>query len=178
MVWRKGATTLRARLVARWNPKSSAYAFLVTNLPRERVSGEQVGQVCRLRWQVEPMFKEWKSHASLRAFDTASESIAEGLVWLALAAAALKRHIANATQVLRRVEVSTRKVAMCARHGLDAVFQALAAGRPRSLLPAIRNLVDYLAHNVKRSHPKHPNPSEPRPPQRPTAVRLGTRPRK
>ena len=153
VVWRKGATTLRARLVARWNPKSNAYALLVTNLPRERVSGEQVGQAYRLRWQVELMFKEWKSHAGLRAFDTASESIAEGLVWIALAAAALKRHIANATQVLRRVEISTRKVAMCARHGLDAVFQVLAAGQTRSLLPAIRNLIDYLAHNAKRSHP-------------------------
>ena len=153
VVWRKGGTTLRARLVARWNPKSKAYAFLATNLPRERVSAEQVGQTYRLRWQVELMFKEWKSHASLRAFDTANEHIAEGLIWIALAAAALKRHIANATQVLRRVEVSTRKVAMCARHPLNALFQVLAAGGTRSLLHAVRNLIDYLANNAKRSHP-------------------------
>lgn len=152
--WRRGATTLRARLVARWNPKRGAYVLLVTNLPRERVSAEQVGQVYRLRWQVELLFKEWKSHANLRAFDTANPHIAEGLVWAALAAAALKRHIAHATQVLRRVEVSTRKVAMCARHGLDAVLRTLAAGKRRSLHAAIRNLIDYLAHNATRSHPK------------------------
>ena len=50
--WRRGATTLRARLVARWNPKREAYVFLVTNLPRERVSAEQVGQVyrCAGKW--------------------------------------------------------------------------------------------------------------------------------
>ena len=154
VVWRKGPTTLRARLVARWNPESDAYVLLATNLPRERVSAEQVGQVYRLRWQVELMFKEWKSYASLRAFGTASENIAEGLVWIALAAATLKRHVANATQVLRRVEVSTRKVAMCARHGLAVVFQVLAAGKTRSLLAAIRNLIDYLAHNARRSHPR------------------------
>ena len=152
--WRKGGKTLRARLAARWNPESKAYVFLVANLPRERVSAEQVGQVYRLRWQVELMFKEWKSYASLRAFDTANENIAEGLIWIALAAATLKRHVANATQALRRVEVSTRKVAMCARHGLHAVFQFLAAGKTRSLLAAIRKLIDYLAHNARRSHPK------------------------
>ena len=154
VVWRKGATTLRARLVARWNPAREAYVLLVTNLPRERVSADQVGQTYRLRWQVELLFKEWKSHANLRGFDTANEHIAEGLVWAALAAAALKRHIAHATQALRRVEVSTRKVAMCARHGLDAVLRAIASGKHRALPPAIRNLIEYLARNAKRSHPR------------------------
>ena len=152
--WRRGATTFRARLVARWNPKSGAYVLLVTNLPRERVSAEQVFQTYRLRWQVELLFKEWKSHANLRAFDTANPHIAEGLVWAALAAAALKRHIAHAAQVLRHVEISTSKVAMCARHGLDAVLRALASGKSRSLLSAIRNLIDYLARNALRSHPR------------------------
>ena len=152
--WRRGAKAFRARLAARWNPKREAYVLLVTNLPRERVSAEQIGQAYRLRWQVELMFKEWKSHANLRAFDTANANIAEGLVWAALAAAALKRHIAHATQVLRRVEVSTRKVAMCARHGLDGVLRTLAAGKRRSLHAAIRNLIDCLAHNATPSHPK------------------------
>ena len=154
VIWRRGATTLRARLVARWNPKRGAHVLLVTNLPRERVSAEQVGQVYRLRWQVELLFKVWKSYANLRAFDTANPNIAEGLVWAALAAAALKRHVAHATQVLRRAEVSTRKVAMCARHGLHAVLQALASGKSRSLLTALRRLIDYLARNALRSHPK------------------------
>lgn len=155
VVWRrKGGAMFRARLVARWNPKRQAHMLLVTNLPRERVSADQVGQLYRLRWQIELMFKEWKSHANLRAFDTANENIAEGLVWAALAAAVLKRHLAHATQMLRRVEVSTRKVAMCARHGLDAVLRILAAGKTGSLLPAVRSLIDYLAHNAKRSHPR------------------------
>ena len=155
VVWRrKGGAAFRARLVARWNPKRQAHMLLVTNLPRERVSADQVGQLYRLRWQIELMFKEWKSHANLRAFDTANENVAEGLVWAALAAAVLKRHLAHATQMLRRVEVSTREVAMCARHGLDAVLRILAAAKTGSLLPAVRSMIDYLAHNAKRSHPR------------------------
>jgi len=43
---------------------------------------------------------------------------------------------------------------MCARHGLDAVLRALASGKSRSLLTALRRLIDYLSRNALRSHPK------------------------
>ena len=43
---------------------------------------------------------------------------------------------------------------MCARHGLGEVFRELACGRRRGIVPAVRDLVDYLANNVTRSHPK------------------------
>ena len=115
---------------------------------------------------MELLFKEWKSHANLRAFTPPTRTSPRGWVWTALAAAALKRHIAHAAQVLRHVEISTSKVAMCARHGLDAVLRALASGKSRSLLSAVRNLIDYLARNALRSHPR-------RDPKRPPAVRLG-----
>ena len=53
--------------------------MLVTNLARSRFSAEQVGQLYRLRWQVELLFKEWKSYANLHAFDTSKAGIAERL---------------------------------------------------------------------------------------------------
>ena len=34
------------------------------------------------------------------------------------------------------------------------MLRVLASGKHRHLLPAIRNLIDYLAHNAKRSHPR------------------------
>ncbi|MDD9984234.1 MAG: transposase, partial [Gammaproteobacteria bacterium] len=74
------------------------------------VTGEQVGQVYRLRWQVELLFKEWKSYANLHAFETSNASIAEGLIWTAIAASILKRYLGQMTQALRGVEISTRKV--------------------------------------------------------------------
>jgi hypothetical protein len=60
--------------------------------------------------------KEWKSYAHLHAFDTANPAIVEGLIWAAIAAAALKRFLASMTQRLAEVPMSTRKVAMCAVH--------------------------------------------------------------
>ena len=87
------------------------------------------------------------------AFDTSNAGIAEGLIGTAIAASVLKRYLARMTQALRGVEVSTRKVAMCARHGLGDVFRVLARGRRRGFLPVLRDL-DYLASNATRSHPK------------------------
>ncbi len=66
--------------MAHWNAHEERYTWLVTNLSRARVTSEQVGQVYRLRWQVELLFKEWKSYANLHAFDTGNASIAEGLI--------------------------------------------------------------------------------------------------
>ena len=59
------------------------------------------------------LFKEWKSYANLHAFDTENPAIVEGLIWTAIAAAALKRFLAHMTQLLLEVPMSTRKVAMC-----------------------------------------------------------------
>ena len=154
VVWGRGEKALELRLLARWNPAEGRHTLLVTNLPRARFSAEQVGQLYRLRWQVELLFKEWKSYANLHAFDTSNTGIAEGLIWTAIAASVLKRYLAQMTQVLRGVEVSTRKVAMCARHGLGDMFRMLAYGRRRGFLPVLGNLVDYLANNATRSHPK------------------------
>jgi len=154
VTWGTGAKAMQGRIVARWNAEEERYTWLVTNLSRARMTGEQVGQVYRLRWQVELLFKEWKSYANLHAFDTKNASIAEGLIWTAVAASVLKRYLGQMTQALRGVEVSTRKVAMCARHGVGDVFRVLATGRRRGLVRALRGLVDYLANNAMRAHPK------------------------
>ena len=63
-----------------WNAKNKRPRYLVTNLPRAEFTLEQIGDAYRLRWQVELMFKEWKSYTSLHAFDTSKANIAEGLI--------------------------------------------------------------------------------------------------
>ena len=60
--------------------------------------------------------KAWKSYANLQAFDTANPAIVEGVMWTAIAAAALKRFLAHMTPLLVEVPMSTRKVAMGALH--------------------------------------------------------------
>jgi IS4 transposase len=54
---------------------------LITDLPRETFTTEHIITAYRLRWQIELMFKEWKSHANLQAFTTEKASIVEGFIW-------------------------------------------------------------------------------------------------
>jgi len=61
---------------------------LCTNLPRTPFSLDLVSRLYRFRWQVELLFKEWKSYANLHKFDTANEHIAAGLIWASLCAGA------------------------------------------------------------------------------------------
>ncbi len=71
-------------------PQANYFQYLTTNLPRDTFSPEHIIEAYRLRWQIELMFKEWKSFANLRTFVTEKEAIVEGLIWASLCAAILK----------------------------------------------------------------------------------------
>ena len=98
--------------------------------------------------------KEWKSYANLHAFDTENAAIVEGLIWTAIAAAALKRFLAHMTQLIVQVPMSTRKVAMCATHVLGDVVEALKTGNVTRLYRALEAASMYLACHAQRAHPK------------------------
>lgn len=108
--------------------REAAMTRLCTNLPRTPFSLDLVARLYRFRWQIELCFKEWKSYANLHQFDTANPHIAEGLIWASLCAAVLKRFLAHAAQRVGRTAISTRRVAMCAHHILDALVATLLLG--------------------------------------------------
>jgi hypothetical protein len=67
-----GAKTFECRMVVHPNLRQDdTPRYLVTNLEHEAFTPEQISDGYRLRWQVELLFKEWKSHSNLHAFDTA-----------------------------------------------------------------------------------------------------------
>jgi hypothetical protein len=150
VVWEE---ELEARLIVTWDAKNKRPRYLVTSLPRADFTLEQVCDAYRLRWQVELMFKEWKSYTSLHAFDTSKAHIAEGLIWAALCAAILKRYCAHLAQRLWQVPISTRKVAMCLHHLLSEIFRALMHAQ-RQLQKTIERALHYLSLNAQRAHPK------------------------
>ncbi|WP_420481451.1 transposase [Aeromonas caviae] len=63
---RQGRVPLDPTLVCR----GKAVLLWMTNLPRAAWSAEQVMSLYRCRWQVELLFKEWKSHNRLKGFVT------------------------------------------------------------------------------------------------------------
>lgn len=125
---------------------------LCTNLPRTPFSLDLVSRLYRFRWQIELLFKEWKSYANLHKFDTANEHIAAGLIWASLCAAVLKRFLAHAAQLVGGKPISTRRVAMCAGHIIDEVVMALLACV--SIASAFHDGIAFLLANARRSNPK------------------------
>jgi len=152
--WQVDAQPLRLRLIISWNRRTKEFCYLVTNLPAPRYPLDMICRAYKWRWQVELLFKEWKSYANLHAFDTANPVIVEGLIWAAIAAAALKRFLAHMTQLLIEVPISTRKVAMCAVHVLGGIVQALKTRDVAGLYAALEAAMTYLACHAQRAHPK------------------------
>ncbi len=141
------------RLVVHPNiKKGAAPRYLVTNLDAAVFTPEHISDAYRLRWQVELLFKEWKSYANLRAFDTANPYIAEGLIWAALCAATLQRHCAHVTERLLNVAISTHTVAKCLHHVLGEVLHTLIH-RSHALDLPIERALHYLASNAQRAKP-------------------------
>src|SRR2546421_1930377 len=152
--WQVEEHRLRLRLLISWNRQTKEFCYLLTNLPAQRYPLDMIYRAYKWRWQVELLFKEWKSYANLHAFDTENPAIVEGLIWTAIAAAALKRFLAHMTQLLTAVPMSTRKVAMCAVHVLGGIIQALKTGDVAGLYDALEVAITYLAGHAQRAHPE------------------------
>jgi hypothetical protein len=151
--WQVEERPLRLRLLISWNRRTQEFCSLLTNLPATRSRLDMIYRAYTWRWHVELLLKEWKSYANLHAFDTENPAIVEGLMWTAIAAAALKRFLAHMTQLLTAVPMSTRKVAMCAVHVLGGIIQALKTGDVVGLYDALEVAITYLACHAQRAHP-------------------------
>src|SRR5262249_773891 len=151
--WQVDGHLLCLRLILSWHPRTKSFCYFLTNLPSQRYPLEVICRAYTWRWQVELLFKEWKSYANLHAFDTTKVAIVEGLIWTAIAAAALKRFLAHMTQRLLEVPISTRKVAMCAVYVLGAIIEALQHGDVAGLYTALEAATTYLARHAHRAHP-------------------------
>ncbi len=149
---KRGEGLFRYRLCLVWNPAHGSHMILATNLAVERFDVVAVREIYALRWQVELAFKEWKSYANLRKFQTSKAPIVEGLVWAAIAAALLKRFLAHAAQAVHGVATSTRKVAMAVLDHLRDLLLALLADSDVST--TLAKLLDFLARKARRAHPK------------------------
>jgi len=152
--WLIEGEPFRLRLMVRWNPKKKCFDYLLTNLPQNRYTINMICLGYKLRWQVELLFKEWKSYNNLHKFDTEKETIAEALIWASLAASSLKRFLAHAAEHLLEVVISTRKAAMPSAYALPDLFRALRDGDGPWYRRAFSAMMRYLGRNAKRAHPK------------------------
>ncbi len=151
---RRDGTTLPLRMILVWVPPRREHVVLVTNVPRRILTDREVILVYRLRWQVELVFKEWKSYANLHEFASTNVPLVEGLIWASLYAAALKRSLAHAAQRAGPgVPISTLTTAHRGAHVLPPVLRCARQGF-RRLEAVLQFVFTYLWDNASRAHPQ------------------------
>lgn len=153
--WGRGADLYEGRIVVfalRDSRNRLRFTYLHTNLSRDEFTAWQVGQLYRLRWQIELLFKEWKSFGNLHRFDTSKAAIAEGMIWASLLGATLQRFVAHAAERTLALTLSTQRVAASARHYLVDILRALLDAR-LPLAKALRKAFAYMHDNARRAHP-------------------------
>jgi hypothetical protein len=132
--------------------KKDDWIRLCTNLPAADFPSDLVARVYRFRWQIELVFKEWKSYANLHKFDSSNPSIVEGLIWAALCAAIVKRFVAHAAQRELQLPVSTRRTAMLLPYFLEPLLCAILHGDELGFRRAWKQTIDFIAANGLRAN--------------------------
>jgi len=146
--------SLRLRMVLLWNQHTQQFMVLLTNVPRRMLSARQVALAYRLRWQIELLFKEWKSYANLHEFASANPALVEGLIWASLGAAALKRSLAHASQRAGgHTAISTQVTAMVGVHILYDLLRCILHDF-HQLETILENIFRFLWNNAARAHPQ------------------------
>jgi hypothetical protein len=131
--------------------------LVCTNLDREQFPATVVGDLYRVRWQIELLFKEWKSMNNLNKFDTGYATIVETLIWGSLLAATLKRWLINAAEKKYERVLSLFIGAKTAHIWWLPFCFDMVIRRGADLVKAMNNALAFLAghcqrQNVKRDH--------------------------
>jgi hypothetical protein len=128
------------------------HVLVCTNLDRQQFPPEVVGDLYRVRWQIELLFKEWKSMNNLNKFDTHHATIVETLIWGSLLAATLKRWLINAAQQKYDRVISLLTGAKSAHIWWLPFCLDIARGLGADLVTAINKALAFLAQRCQRQN--------------------------
>lgn len=144
----------KTRLIAIWSPKEKRHTFLVTNLKATDFTAREISQLYRLRWQIELLFKECKSHNNLQGFQTTNPTLMEALVWGSLIAVTLKRFICSSIEQFYALEMSTLTVSKTTVHWWYSLLESIIKNRRKHLTDVLERTYFFLKENAARAHPK------------------------
>ena len=113
------------------------WEFMITNLPEERLSIHEAIVLYRSRWQIELLFKRWKSHGLIAQLDGRNDIIKMTKLWIRLCAVLIQHwltvlavwsrtHCLSLDKVARQIRNFVREIAsnLPTSEGLLAVLTA------------------------------------------------------
>ncbi|TYK64866.1 IS4 family transposase [Colwellia echini] len=141
------------RLIASWPKGKSEPTYWATNLSREKFSAEALIKLYSLRWQIELLFKEWKSYCNLQKFNTRKASMMEGLVWASLLTLLVKRRIGMSVQQLVGIELSSFMVAKNTQGWFYQLMESITQGVISTLKKIWQKTINFLSKYAQRANP-------------------------
>ena len=150
------AASERGRTLSKEKLALLEFSLFITNIPAEMVSIEVIGTIYRLRWEIELIFKVWKSHLKIDVLEGICLERILCLIWSRLCMVMLVAYITagfvNLAKKLCEGELSPGKLigyllrngTLCKAlqtHTLDGLESRMTQDMPRRLLKEKRNRV-------------------------------------
>lgn len=83
----------RFRLVAVYNIEVEKYPTYITNIPADRLDGEDIALLYSARWEVELIFKELKSRYGIDILPMSNPQVVEALIWVGILTPIVSRRV-------------------------------------------------------------------------------------
>jgi hypothetical protein len=139
-------------VIALWNPVTKKHVLFLTNANVKKLALRIIGQIYRLRWQIELVFKELKSFSQLRKFLTGNANIVQGFIWAAFCALLIRRFLVTSAQQFTDTVLSFHKAASSSRtFMLD--FMRCALNRFSGLHQCLLDIFDFVTATMLFSNP-------------------------
>ena len=132
------------RLIAFWDKRKSLLGYMITNLKRCEFSVTQVIELYSLRWQIELLFKEWKSYNHLKTIGTAQPHLIKTLIWASVLCALLKRFVTYSVMGICQVYLSTQKAARSAQDWLPKLLTDIFTSHVATVEETLADTANYL----------------------------------
>ena len=132
------------------------WSILITNVPQERLSFEHVMALYPIRWQIELLFKLWKSHAKLASVGQWRPQRVLCHLYARLLALVLFQWLVAPWRFGEWGELSLTKAFQVFQHHTLRLAQAIVAGWrgiARVLDKMIRGCLRFARHNKRRHSP-------------------------
>ena len=153
----KGAISLR--VICIYDKRADENHLFVTNLPAKDFAYDEIGELYRLRWQVELLFKELKSDLLLDDLRSKREEVVLCHIYAALITLLLSRFLCAETAAWAGIDIDDlvpRRVTK-AMGALAAVLgKVILTQGPRDMEVALKDVLETLA-----IHALEPNPGRP-----------------
>lgn len=129
------------------------WTMLITNVPQELLTPREATVLYRSRWQIELLFKRWKSHGLVAELRGSTPDRQMAGVWSRLLACVVQHWLLVAL-TWGDERISLDKAARAIRHAMNRISTALTAGIDlNSILESLQTLIRKTCLRNKRRKP-------------------------